>query len=102
MDKGERRRVNALATERIQMLTTFDQIQDLVVEQLGVDAVDVTPAVTFADGLSADSLDRINLMMACEEAFDIHIDDPEAEAVKTVADLVALVDGKLESKGART
>jgi len=81
------------------MQTTFDLVRKTIVGQLGVDVDVVTPEATFVEDMDADSLDRINLMMACEDDFDIHIDDPEAEAVKTVADLVALVDGKLAAKG---
>jgi acyl carrier protein len=79
------------------MPKTYEQVVDLIIDRLDVQPGDVTPQTAFVD-LEADSLDRIELMMAAEEAFDVAIDDPEAEAVKTVADMVALVNRKLAAQ----
>ena len=40
------------------------KITDVVVEKLGVKAEDVTPEATFVNDLGADSLDRVELVMA--------------------------------------
>jgi acyl carrier protein len=81
-------------------MNTFDQVQKLIVDELGVPVEDVKPETTLDDGLGADSLDRIELRIAVEEEFAIYITDPEADAVLTVADLVAIVDRKVTAKGA--
>jgi acyl carrier protein len=83
------------------MASHIDRIQTLLVEELGVDRHQVLPTARLLDDLHADSLDRIELIMRCEEEFDIRIDDPEAEACCTVADIVALVDRKVEARAAR-
>lgn len=83
------------------MLTTFDRVKTIVVEQLGVDLDAVTPEATFSDGLGCDSLDRIELMMAAEEEFGIAIEDTEAERVVTVREMVALVDVKLAQQAGK-
>jgi acyl carrier protein len=57
-----------------------------VTEQLGVDAGEVTPSASFVDDLGADSLDRVELVMAFEEQFDIEIPDEDAEKIRTVQD----------------
>lgn len=75
------------------------RVQQIFVEQLGVPVDAVEPGARLAHDLRADSLDRIELMMACEEEFGITIDDPEAERCQTVADVVALITAKV---GART
>ena len=45
-------------------------------------------AITFVDDLGADSLDIFQIIMGIEEAFDIEIDNDEAEKIVTVGDAV--------------
>ncbi len=73
-------------------MTTFDKVRDIVVEQLGVEADDVTIESTFIDDLGADSLDIVELIMAFEEEFSIEIPDEAAEKIKTVQDVVTYID----------
>ena len=65
----------------------LDKIREIVVEQLGVDAEQVTPEANFVEDLGADSLDTVELIMAFEEEFDVEIPDTDAEKIKTVQDL---------------
>lgn len=67
---------------------TFEQVKEIVVEQLGVEADDVQLKSTFVDDLGADSLDIVELIMAFEDKFGIEIPDEQAEKIKTVADVV--------------
>ena len=73
-------------------MATFDKVRDIVVEQLGVEADDVTIESTFIDDLGADSLDIVELIMAFEEEFSIEIPDEDAEKIKTVQDVVNYID----------
>ena len=73
-------------------MATFDKVRDIVVEQLGVEADDVTIESTFIDDLGADSLDIAELIMAFEEEFSIEIPDEAAEKIKTVQDVVNYID----------
>ena len=66
----------------------LDKIREIVVEQLGVDAEQVTPEANFVEDLDADSLDAVELIMAVEEEFDIEIPDDKAAEIKTVQDIV--------------
>ena len=78
--------------------TTFDKVKNIVVEQLEVDAEQVTPEAKFAEELGADSLDTVELVMALEEAFDIEIPDEAAEKIDTVGKAVEYIDkGKTET-----
>ena len=63
-----------------------------MVEQLGVEADEVTIDSTFIDDLGADSLDIVELIMAFEEEFGIEIPDEAAEKIKTVQDVVTYID----------
>ena len=73
-------------------MSTFDKVKEIVVDQLGVDAADVTIDSTFIDDLGADSLDIVELIMAFEEEFSVEIPDEVAEKIKTVRNAVELID----------
>ncbi len=74
---------------------TFERVQKIVAEQLGVDAADVVPGANFANDLGADSLDTVELVMALEEEFDIEIPDDAAEKMMTVQEAVDYINGKV-------
>ena len=69
-----------------------DKVKQIIVEQLGVDEGEVTLSASFVDDLGADSLDRVELVMALEEAFDLEIPDEEAEKIRTVQDAIDYID----------
>ncbi|GLI56012.1 acyl carrier protein [Propionigenium maris DSM 9537] len=72
----------------------LDKIKEVVVDQLGVDAEQVTPEANFVDDLGADSLDTVELIMAFEEEFDVEIPDTDAEKIKTVQDVINYIESK--------
>ena len=67
------------------------EVVDIVVEQLGVDASDVTRDKSFVEDLNADSLDRVELIMIIEEKMNIEISEDEATSLKTVGDVIEYV-----------
>ena len=69
-------------------MSVADRVKEIIVEQLGVSAEQVTDTASFVDDLRADSLDTVELVMALEEEFDLEIPDDEAEKIKTVGDAV--------------
>jgi len=70
----------------------LDKIKEVIVDQLGVDADQVTLEANFINDLGADSLDTVELIMAFEEEFDIEIPDADAEKIRTVQDVVNFVE----------
>ena len=72
--------------------TTFDRLKKLIVEQLGVDEEEVTPAASFVEDLNADSLDLVELIMSLEEEFGMEISDEDAEKIQKVSDAVEYID----------
>lgn len=83
------------------MATTFERVRNIIIEQLGVDADDVTMDAHFRDDLEADSLDLVELIMAFEEEFGGDISDEEAQKIVRVGDAVRFLDGEpLEDKPA--
>jgi acyl carrier protein len=75
----------------------FDRVKEIVVEELNVDASEVTPEARFVEDLGADSLDVVELVMRFEEVFDIEIPDEDTEKIITVGDAVKYIEGKVES-----
>lgn len=74
-----------------------EKLKQIIVDQLGVEPGDITPAASFVDDLGADSLDRVELIMALEEAFGIEIPDEQAEKIVTVQDAVDYVQKNAKS-----
>lgn len=74
----------------------FEQIQQVVVDVLRVDAGEVKMESRFVDDLGADSLDVYQIIMGLEEAFDIEIDHEEAEKIETVADAVERIKNAMQ------
>ncbi len=68
------------------------RVKDIIVEQLGVTADQVTPEAKFIEDLGADSLDIVELVMALEEEFGSEIPDEQAEKLLTVGDVVKHIE----------
>lgn len=75
-----------------------DRVKGIIIEQLGLEDSEVTPEASFIDDLGADSLDTVELVMAFEEAFDIEIDDEDAEKIKSVNDAVSYIEKNLQAE----
>lgn len=69
----------------------FERIKNVIVDQLSVDAEEVTMEASFVDDLGADSLDVVELIMGLETEFDIEIPDEEAEKISIVGDAVEYI-----------
>lgn len=72
--------------------STEDRVKDIIVDQLGVNAEQVTTDAKFIEDLGADSLDTVELVMAFEEEFGIEVPDDEAEKLLSVGDVVRYIE----------
>lgn len=66
----------------------FEKLKEIIIDVLNVGEDDVKMDTTFVDDLGADSLDIFQIIMGIEEAFDIEIENEEAEKIVTVGDAV--------------
>jgi len=76
-------------------MSTFDKLKDIVQEQLVVKPDEIKMESHISDDLGADSLDKVELVMAVEEDFDIEFKDEEIADIETVAQFIELIDQKL-------
>jgi acyl carrier protein len=74
------------------MSSVAEKVKSIIVEQLGVEADEVTPEASFTDDLGADSLDIVELVMAFEEEFGIEIPDEDAEKIGRVKEAVSYIE----------
>ena len=71
-----------------------DKVKEIIIEQLDVNAEQVTPQAKFIEDLGADSLDQVELVMAFEEKFGAEIPDDEAEKLTSVGAVIEYLKGK--------
>ena len=66
----------------------FEKLKEIIIDVLNVSEEDIKMETTFVDDLGADSLDIFQIIMGIEEAFDIEIENEDAEKIVTVGDAV--------------
>jgi acyl carrier protein len=76
------------------MADVDSKVREIIVNKLGVDAGQITPAASFTNDLGADSLDTVELVMEFEKAFNIQIPDEDAEKISTVGDAINYLKSK--------
>ena len=74
------------------MADITSKVKAIIVDKLGVDESEVTPAASFTNDLGADSLDTVKLIMEFEKAFGITIPDEAAEKISTVGDAITYIE----------
>lgn len=70
-------------------MSTFEKVVEILVEEKGLDAADITEASTW-EALSLDSLDTVELVMSVEDTFGVSLE--LTEDMKTVGDVVAAIE----------
>ncbi len=78
-------------------MSVEERVKSIIVEQLGVDADEVTADASFVEDLGADSLDQVELIMAFEEEFGVEISDDEAEKIRKVRDAVDYIEKRAKA-----
>ena len=73
----------------------FEKVCMCIAEVLNVDPAEIGPETTFLEDLGADSLDIYQIVMRIEEEFEIAIDEKDVENIRTVAEAMELITGRL-------
>ena len=72
----------------------LEKLQEIIAEQLGIEAAEVQAASNFKDDLNADSLDLFEMIMAMEEEFGVEIPSDDLDAIATVQDVMDYLKNK--------
>ena len=75
---------------------SFEKVRKLLAEQLNIapDKIDLKSRVI--EDLGADSLDVVEMLMVLEDEFNVTVSDEESLQLKTVGDIVNLIDSKTQ------
>ena len=74
----------------------FDKIAEVGADVLGVDVAEISEETTF-DDLDANSLERLQLVTAIEDEFNLEIDDETLLSLNSVADAVDAIEAAKEA-----
>ncbi|GEL67278.1 acyl carrier protein [Marinilactibacillus psychrotolerans] len=74
-------------------MSTFEKIQEIIVDQLDKETEEVQMETNFREELEADSLDLFQIINDIEDEFDIKIETEEG--LNTVGDIVKYVEAQL-------
>ena len=72
----------------------LEKLQEIIAEQLGIEAAEVQAESNFKDDLNADSLDLFEMIMAMEEEFGVEIPSEDLEKLLTVQDVIDYLKDK--------
>ncbi len=70
----------------------FEKVSNILANQFDVEESEITMTTDLSEELSADSLDYIDLINSLEDEFSIEFSDDDAEGIKTVGDIVRLIE----------
>lgn len=70
------------------------KMQELIGEQLGMHALEITPDKSLKDDLNADSLDLFELVTNLEDTYSIEIPSEDLEKLATVQDVMDYLASK--------
>jgi len=75
---------------------SLEKVKKLLAEQLNISVDSITEESRVIEDLGADSLDVVEMLMVLEDEFNVTVSDEESLQLKTVADIVALLDKKVK------
>ena len=70
----------------------LETLKKLLVEDLQIDADAITPDAELSSDLGINSIELANLVMLCEEKFDVTIDDDDIHKLVTVGDVAEYLE----------
>ena len=70
----------------------LETLKKLLVEELQIDAAAITPDAELSSDLGINSIELANLIMLCEEKFDVTIDDDDIHKLVTVGDVAEYLE----------
>ena len=72
----------------------FETLKKLLAEELQIDPETITPDAELASDLGLNSIELANLVMLCEEKFDVTIDDDDIHKFVTISDVAEYLEAQ--------
>ena len=76
----------------------FEEVKDILAENLDLDPNTIEMTSDLATDLGADSLDAIDIVMSLEDQYGIEVPDSAIEHMKTVEDIVNFIENSDAAK----
>lgn len=73
-------------------MITSEKIKELIAKQLNKPVSEITDEKEVVKDLGADSLDVMEMLMNLEEEFNITVPEDDAMGIKTVGDIIKLIE----------
>ncbi|MBE6677172.1 MAG: acyl carrier protein [Ruminococcaceae bacterium] len=70
----------------------FEQFKNLLAEEMSINPDDITLESSFVNDLGFNSLELADLVVLCEDTFDIEFDEEELPHLLTVKDVVNYIE----------
>ncbi|MBE6558320.1 MAG: acyl carrier protein [Ruminococcaceae bacterium] len=72
----------------------FETVKKILVDELQIDPSTITPEAELSADLGINSIELANLVMLCEDKFDLTIDDEDIHRFLTVGDVVEFLESR--------
>ena len=69
-----------------------ERILEIIAEQVNRSVDELDPSMEFIDDLNMDSIELVELIMSVEDEFDIEIDEDRLEKVRSIGDVLDLLE----------
>ncbi|MBO7221618.1 MAG: acyl carrier protein [Clostridia bacterium] len=76
-------------------MTILEEIREIIVAQMGCDPASINENTNIVDDIGCDSLDVVEMLMAVDAKYGFELDNDEAIGLKTVGEVVKLIESKL-------
>lgn len=75
-------------------MAIIEELREIIVEQMGCDPASITEDTNITDDIGCDSLDMVEMLMNVENKYGFEFDNAEAIDIKTVGDVVKLIEAR--------
>ncbi len=73
-------------------MSIFEKLQEIIADQLDLDASEITYDSNILEDLGADSLDVVDLVMSVEDEFGVEVPDEALNDIRTVEEMVKYIE----------
>ncbi len=74
----------------------YERIKEMLVEELGIDAADISPDAKLKSKLGISSVEFVDIAMTIEEEYNVELDEDKLRKVKTVQELCDYVQSLIK------